>query len=128
MHKILIADDNPEIINQITDILDRFDYELYAAVNGNSAYMVAQKSLPDLIIMDWDMPELNGIDTLKLLKSNKNTKDILVIMITGVMNSIQNLKIAFIIRSSLFFIPLYPSANNRFKYWFLVSREMIPRD
>jgi CheY-like chemotaxis protein len=95
MHKILIADDNPEIINQITDILDRFDYELYAAVNGNSAYMVAQKSLPDLIIMDWDMPGMNGIDTLKMLKSNEQTKDILVIMITGVMNSIQNLKIAF---------------------------------
>lgn len=95
MHKILIADDNPEIINHITDILDRYDYELYAAVNGNSAYMVAQKSLPDLIIMDWDMPGLNGIETLKMLKSNEKTQNILVIMITGVMNSIQNLKIAF---------------------------------
>lgn len=93
--KILIADDEPAIINYITDVLENYDYEIYAALNGNNAYIIAQKSQPDLIILDWDMPELNGIETLKKLKANDKTKDILVIMITGVMNSIQNLKIAF---------------------------------
>jgi len=50
--------------------------------------------MPDLIITDWEMPIMNGIEFIKLLKSNEKTHDIPVIMCTGVMTTPENLKTA----------------------------------
>lgn len=93
--KILVVDDEPSNISIIADILEKYNYEIIAAYNGNVAYQVAQNQIPDLILMDWDMPVMNGLDSIKILKKDYSTKDIPVIMISGIMTSSANLKTAF---------------------------------
>lgn len=94
-YKLLIADDESAIIESITNVLEKFDYEILAAPNGLKAYNIAIKVFPDLIITDWEMPSMNGVDLIRKLKNNEKTKGIPIIMITGVMNTLDNLKIAF---------------------------------
>ena len=94
--RILIIDDQIETINFIVDCFyDSIkEYEFYHALNGINAIEVARKFSPKLIIIDWEMPGMSGIDTIKRLKSIESTKDIPVIMLTGIMTSSENLKTA----------------------------------
>ncbi len=95
-HTILVVDDKPENLKTIIDYLKKSDtqYTILKAPNGKIACRLAEKKLPDLIIMDWEMPVMDGIEAIKHIKGNKITKDIPVIMATGVMTSAKNLKTA----------------------------------
>lgn len=92
--RILVVDDEPQNISIIAEILERKDYEIFAALNGDSAVKIAEEKLPDLIIMDWDMPIMNGIEATKLLKKKTSTQNIPVIIISGVMVKSENLNMA----------------------------------
>ncbi|NOZ48137.1 MAG: response regulator [Chlorobi bacterium] len=92
--KILIADDDIVIIDLIMEILGN-NYEYFSAQNGNEAYKIANDKLPDIILIDWNMPELSGIETIKLLKKNERTSDIPIIMITGLIISPEEFKHVF---------------------------------
>ncbi len=95
-NKILIVDDNPHIINKVVDILSNHneDYIFYQANNGEVAFKIAESKLPELIITDWDMPKVNGIELIVNLKKNQKTTEIPVIMATAVMQSSEDLKMA----------------------------------
>lgn len=84
-YKILIVDDYPEHIKVITDILlkDTNTYKIFAASNGEIAFEIAKKRVPHLIIMDWDMPIMNGMEATAILKENEKTKDIPIIIASG---------------------------------------------
>ncbi len=69
-------------------------YEITRADNGKIAIELAN-NIPDLIIMDWEMPVMNGITAIKKLKENQKTRDIPIIMITAVNKSTENLNTAF---------------------------------
>lgn len=90
--KVLVIDDEQTYLDLITDTLKEKKYKILQALNGEMGYMVAQKFIPDIIITDWEMPELNGVETIRRLKSNPVTKDIPVIMCTGIMTSSENLE------------------------------------
>lgn len=94
--KILIVDDNKENIQIIVSIFEKYnsDFELFIAPDGNMALKIAKKIIPDIIISDWDMPAINGIELIKNLKRDNNLKNIPVIMATGVMTSVEYLQIA----------------------------------
>lgn len=94
--KILLVDDDPHVINRMVDILSEHnpDYIFYQANNGEVGSKIAHNKLPDIIITDWDMPQLNGIEFIKRLKESEKTKDIPVIMATAVMISSEDLKTA----------------------------------
>jgi DNA-binding NarL/FixJ family response regulator len=94
--KILLVDDDPHVINRMVDILSEHntDYIFYQANNGDVGSKIAHNKLPDIIITDWDMPQLNGIEFIKRLKESEKTKDIPVIMATAVMISSEDLKTA----------------------------------
>jgi len=95
-HKILIIDDQPINIELIVKILEETNepYTMYQAINGAMGYDVAKKVLPDLIITDWEMPGLTGIETIKQMKLDEITKNVPVIMASGVMISSENLSTA----------------------------------
>ncbi len=95
-NKILVVDDDPHVINRIVDILsdEQSKYIFYQANDGNIAFKIAENKLPDLIITDWDMPFVNGIELIKKIKDNSVTKDIPIIMATAVMQSSKDLKLA----------------------------------
>ncbi|MCG8696961.1 MAG: response regulator [Bacteroidales bacterium] len=92
-YKILIVDDQPDNIHLMEDVLIKqgLNYNVLKAPNGKVGLMVAQKRLPDLIITDWEMPEMNGIDFIKALKEDKYLKHIPIIVCTGIMTSSENL-------------------------------------
>lgn len=95
-YSILVVDDRPDNLKIIVDYLKESELSLtiLKAPNGKIACRIAEKKLPDLIITDWEMPEMNGIETIKYLKSRESTKDIPVIVATGAMTLTENLKTA----------------------------------
>jgi two-component system, sensor histidine kinase and response regulator len=95
-HSLLLVDDQDSNLKIIRDTLHETGekYEIHFANNGKIAYEIAVKVIPHLIISDWEMPVMDGIKLIRLLKLNPNTKTIPVIMSTGVMTSSKNLKTA----------------------------------
>jgi len=84
LKKILAVDDDRNMLILIDNILNKDKYELITAENGTSALEKAKGELPDLIILDVQLPEIDGFRVFKELKSNPQTKDIPVIMLTGI--------------------------------------------
>lgn len=82
-HTILIVDDTPANVTLLSTMLAKNNYQVRQAVNGTMALQAAQKLLPDLILLDINMPDLNGYEVCKQLKANKTTADIPVIFISA---------------------------------------------
>ncbi|MCU4176763.1 response regulator [Carboxylicivirga sp. N1Y90] len=95
-YKILVVDDKVESLQTIVHFLKQ-SYQnctIYQTNISSKALTIAIKELPDLIVTDWDMPDMNGIELMKALKSDTITRDIPVIIATGVMLTSDNLKLA----------------------------------
>jgi CheY-like chemotaxis protein len=83
MSKVLIIDDHPEIRENISEILELAGYETLIAVNGKEGVDKAIHDLPDLIICDIMMPELDGYGVLHLLRKNQSTQHTPFIFLTA---------------------------------------------
>ena len=79
---ILIVDDTPTNLNILEEILEG-SYLISIAQSGTQALSVIEKSLPDLILLDVNMPEIDGFETCRKLKSKEDTRHIPVIFITA---------------------------------------------
>ena len=92
----LIVDDQKEVIRAIAqEIRQKLPgFRIINAGNGAKGVEVAVKEHPDLILMDWEMPEMNGIEAIRALKNNPDTHDIPVVMATGQMTSSEDLQVA----------------------------------
>jgi len=80
--KILIVDDTPTNLSILEEILDE-DYFISIAQSGTQALSITDKFVPDLILLDVNMPGIDGFETCRRLKSRKETCDIPVIFITA---------------------------------------------
>ncbi len=80
---ILIIDDNPININLLTHILVRRGYEIRSANGGPHALAVIRDDLPDLILLDIMMPEMDGYEVCAQLKAAEQTRDIPIIFISA---------------------------------------------
>lgn len=85
--RILVVDDVIENIQLAGTILKEKGYQLNIARNGKQALQVVEKTKPDLILMDVEMPEMNGYECCKVLKANPETQDIPIIFLTSNMES-----------------------------------------
>jgi len=82
--KIWIIDDDPVIGNILSDHLRTFfDYEPYYFSNAKDAYKMLKKLRPDLILLDWVMPDQDGMEIIDTLKGQTKTANIPIFMITG---------------------------------------------
>jgi len=81
--KILVADDEKNVVHLLVDYLEACGYKAIYAYDGKSALEKAEKEKPDLIILDIAMPVMDGFEVLRRLQSNTKTKDTPVIMLTG---------------------------------------------
>lgn len=80
---ILIVDDTPQNIQVIGNILSEEGYDTGVAMNGKEALNFVLKQLPDLILLDIKMPEMDGYEVCQILKKEKKTEDIPIIFLTA---------------------------------------------
>lgn len=83
MKTILIIEDNPEIRENITEILELASFNVVSAENGKEGILAAGKMFPDIILCDIMMPEVNGYEVLKGLKQNPFTAHIPFVYVTA---------------------------------------------
>ena len=82
-YKILTVDDSKTIRMIVKKAFSQYNCDLYEAENGVEGLALANKEMPDLIILDITMPVMTGIEMLEKLKAEKELKDIPVIMLTA---------------------------------------------
>ena len=83
MKKILIVDDEADIIEILQFVLESNGYECITAMDGEAGLKLAREANPDLIILDVMMPKINGYKISRLLKYDNKYKDIPILMITA---------------------------------------------
>ena len=81
--KVLIADDEIHIIHVVTIKLRNNGYEVISAENGADALALACGEQPDIIVTDFQMPGMTGLELVRQLREKETTKDIPVIMLTA---------------------------------------------
>ncbi|KZS40265.1 hypothetical protein AWE51_04735 [Aquimarina aggregata] len=96
-YSILVVDDQPENIRFISILLKEMELgnKIYSAPNGKVALGLIEKITPDLILSDWGMPEMDGLELLKALKASHKTKDIPFIMISAIKIDAASMKESF---------------------------------
>ena len=83
--KILLVDDDVDLIEMNRAFLTNNGYDVLYAYNGTDGFEIAQKEKPDLIVLDVMMTDVGeGFEVARLLKKGENTKDIPIIMLTSV--------------------------------------------
>lgn len=92
--KILVVDDEIENLKVVIEYFRNEPFRIMYAPNGQAGYEVAIQEHPDIILMDWAMPVMNGIQTTLKIKSTFNLTDIPIVMTTGIMTSSEDLKSA----------------------------------
>lgn len=80
---VLIVDDTPANLNLLFAMLTNHGYKVRAAINGNMALKSVFAALPELILLDINMPEMNGFDVCRQLKADIRTRDIPIIFISA---------------------------------------------
>lgn len=83
MRKILIVDDEPDILEFLKYNLDKQGYDTYTAANGVEGLKIALETIPDLIILDIMMPEMDGIEACKIIKENSIFRKTLVVFLSA---------------------------------------------
>lgn len=78
----MVIDDSDFEIKRLDEMLNKSDYVIFTASNGNDGIKAAQEVHPDVILMDVVMPELNGFQATRLLTQDEKTSDIPVILVT----------------------------------------------
>ena len=80
---ILVVDDNPSNLQMIAKLLSYSGFKVKLAESGDKALKLIKEEIPDLILLDLVMPEMDGIEICRRVKSNPETKEIPVIFCTG---------------------------------------------
>ncbi|MEW6757728.1 MAG: response regulator [Acidobacteriota bacterium] len=82
--RILVVDDEPDVVTYLSTVLKDAGYETLEAANGEEALAQVAAGKPDLITLDITMPEMTGVRTYRTLKEDAVLKKIPVIIVTGV--------------------------------------------
>ena len=86
VERVLIAEDTDSNFQHTRDLLVSLGYEVERAHNGQEAVDSCQLRCPDVVLMDIDMPVMNGLDAIRLLREDEQTRDVPIIAVTAVAN------------------------------------------
>lgn len=81
-HSVLIVDDETDMRQYLVNLMSS-DYRILQAVDGKQGLEIAEKDLPDLVLLDMMLPEINGLDVCKRLKDNSQTNHIKIVLLTA---------------------------------------------
>jgi len=87
MKKILVIDDDKDLSTTIKAILEYNGYNVFLSHEPRQGIDTAKQQKPDLILMDIMLPEMNGAEAVKILKSDENLKNIPVIFLTALVSN-----------------------------------------
>jgi len=82
-NKILLVEDDPMVVRMYQRKLELEGFKVSLAFNGEEGLAALKKEKPDFILLDIMMPKMNGIEMLKMMKKDRETKDIPVVMLTN---------------------------------------------
>lgn len=82
-YRILLVDDEEDILNFLSYNLKKEGYEVYTALNGHDGIALAKKHKPQLVVLDVMMPEMDGIETCRLIRENKELNDLLIVFLSA---------------------------------------------
>jgi DNA-binding response OmpR family regulator len=80
---VLVADDDEDILLLVRTVLEREGYEVVATRDGAAAVAAALQRRPDLAVLDVSMPELDGLEVLRRLRTDANTMDMPVVLLSA---------------------------------------------
>jgi two-component system, OmpR family, response regulator MtrA len=83
MTKILIAEDDEEIRELLLFKLRNVGFDAYGVEDGEAALTMAESILPDVIVLDWMMPRMNGLDACAALRSNPKFRALPIMLLTA---------------------------------------------
>jgi putative two-component system response regulator len=89
---LFVVDDDPAVLQLLTEIFSEEGYTVCAADNGAAALQTIQSHKPDLVLLDIGMPGIDGFETCAHLKNNKESRDIPVIFLSGLQNHSQKVR------------------------------------
>lgn len=81
--QILVADDEPAVLRSLEFILKKEGYKVLTATNGQEAYDLASSNLPDLVLLDIQMPRMDGNQVCRKLRDEPPSAQLYIIMITA---------------------------------------------
>jgi len=81
--KVLVVDDEIHIVHVVAIKLRNNGFDVITAENGSQAYELACKEKPDIIVADYQMPVMNGLELTEKIRQNEATKNIPVVMLTA---------------------------------------------
>ncbi len=84
--KVLIVDDEPDIVHTLNDMLNAEGFEVFCAYDGISAVDIAEVDQPQVILLDIMMPMMSGYEVCQQIKSNPHTQHIPVLLVTSAHN------------------------------------------
>ena len=85
--RIMVVDDDPEIVELFVDVLERDGrFEVKTASTGYDAGVLTQEFMPDLVILDYMLPDINGNVVCQTIRKNPNFEHIKIIIVSGVVN------------------------------------------
>ena len=82
MARILVVDDERDIRNLLKQVLEHTGYEVETATNGREALEMVDRSLPDLMLLDIMMPEIDGWEVCRQVKSKQKSRGVPIILLT----------------------------------------------
>ena len=87
MQTILIVDDNIDLCKPLATLLKQFGYNSQYATGGEAALKFVSEVLPDLVILDVMMPDMDGLEVLRRLKADPRTQPVPVVMYSAIADS-----------------------------------------
>ncbi|MFH1771199.1 MAG: response regulator [Candidatus Omnitrophota bacterium] len=81
--RILVIDDDPDIVEVLRARLEANDYSVLSASDGEDGLIKIRQEAPDLVVLDIIMPRMDGFNLVKEIKANKETRDIPIIILTA---------------------------------------------
>lgn len=90
MAKILVVDDEPDIVRVVVKIMEARGHEVVTADDGPSAVEAASAELPDVVILDLNLPQMDGFEVCRKIKSGETTSHIPVVMMTAAYTTVED--------------------------------------
>lgn len=81
--KVLVVEDDLDIQDLVVALLSRAGYDVVVRDNGDAGLAAAMSHLPDLVILDWMMPGLSGVEVCRAIRADPRTKGVAVLMLTS---------------------------------------------